>query len=98
MCPALLVDDNGMLVGVVSGRDIKRISSTAFWVGKLFKPVSEFVHNAALITVRPEDTLGTAIAKCAEHNVHRVIVVNDAREPIGVMALTDILRELLRKN
>jgi len=90
------VDDNGILIGVLSGRDIKRISSTAAWISRLFKPVSEFIHNKPVV-VRPDDTLAHAIEKCVDNEVHRLFVVNDDHEPIGVLSLTDILRELLTK-
>jgi len=60
--------------------------------------VSEFVGASKPITVRPDDTLAHALIKCVDHNIHRVFVINDDREPIGVVSLTDILRELLNKN
>jgi len=111
-----VVDDNGKLIGVLSGRDIKRISSTGAWISRLFKPVrvwsvpsssarflhtfplqvSEFVHNKPIV-VRPDDSLSHAITKCVENSIHRVFVVNEDHEPIGVLSLTDILRELLNK-
>lgn len=58
--------------------------------------VSEFIHKKP-IYVRPDDLLSDVIRKCTEHNIHRVFVVNEDFEPIGVVSLTDILRELLQK-
>jgi CBS domain-containing protein len=92
-----IVDDNGSLIGVISARDIKRISSTAAWISRLFKPVSEFVQNKPVV-VRPDDTLEHALVKCVEYDIHRVFVVNEQLEPVGVISLTDILHEFMKKN
>jgi len=44
---------------------------------------------------KASDTLEHAINLLADHSIHRVYVVDDAKKPIGVVTLKDVLCEIL---
>lgn len=50
-----------------------------------------------VVTFRPEDTIGKAIAKFAEHHIRGAPVVNSKSKVIGIVTETDIL-EFLKRN
>jgi len=52
----------------------------------------------APIVVRPDDLLDTVMEKLKMHKIHRVYIVNEDGEPVGVVALKDILELLVRKD
>jgi len=51
-----------------------------------------------VISVRPEDSLGMVIKYITFFRVHRVYIVDDEHRPLGVITLTDLLKELLHYN
>lgn len=48
----------------------------------------------SLVTCTPQDTFATIIDKIVEHHLHRVYVVNDQGQAVGVVTLTDLLRRV----
>ncbi len=49
-----------------------------------------------VITIRPQQTLKEATFLLAEHNIGALVVVNDARQPVGIISERDILRAAAR--
>jgi CBS domain-containing protein len=49
-----------------------------------------------VITIRPEQTLKEATLLLAEHNIGALVVVNNARQPVGIISERDILRAAAR--
>jgi CBS domain-containing protein len=45
-----------------------------------------------VITIRPEQTIRDAARLLAEHNIGALVVVNEARQPIGIISERDIIR------
>ena len=72
-------------------------------VGDVFKnlqtPVDKFLALIASqtelpqITCKESDTAGTVLTKLKQHSIHRVWIVNDAMQPVGVVSLCDLIGE-----
>ncbi len=45
-----------------------------------------------VITVRPEQSIRDAARLLAEHNIGALVVVNEVRQPIGIISERDIIR------
>jgi CBS domain-containing protein len=43
------------------------------------------------VTVAPSTPIGDLAGRMVEHHIHRVIVVDEADRPIGVVSSTDVL-------
>jgi CBS domain-containing protein len=89
-----VLDESGRLVGVLSQTDL-------LWRGDL--PISGLLRrrpsglrvgelmSAPAITVGLDATLGEAARTMRERHVHRLVAVDDAGRPIGVLSATDYL-------
>ena len=49
-----------------------------------------------VITIRPEQTLKEATLLLAEHNIGALVVVNKAKQPVGIVSERDIIRTAAR--
>lgn len=85
---ALPVTDGGQLVGMLTDRDIT-VRSTALGQDPNTTPVRE-VMSSALITCEPDATLGTAEQLMEDKMVRRLVVVDAARRPLGILSLDDL--------
>jgi CBS domain-containing protein len=50
----------------------------------------------SVITVRPQQTLKEAAVLLAEHKIGALVVVNEVRQPIGILSERDIIRVAAR--
>jgi len=89
-----IVSNTGKLIGSISANDIKRITSTARWVSRLFKESQTFIQHEP-ISLKSNDTLELLIDTLVKEKVHRVYVVNSKHAPIGVFSITDVLKEII---
>jgi len=96
-----VVNEQGFLVTTLSSSDLRGLSEDNLKYIKL--PVLEFlkamrggderiVHP---VTCSPRDTLEKIFPQVTAAKIHRVWVTNSAKEPIGVVTLTDILSVLV---
>jgi CBS domain-containing protein len=100
-----VVDKEGKLVGNISLRDLKAMSTDARLFWRLFQTVHNFLlkirhedsgdRPRTIVTVKPTDTLETVIKKLAENRIHRVFIVDESKKPQGVISLKDILKEII---
>lgn len=93
-----VVDDQGKLIATLSSTDVRGLTKDNFHL--ILLPVTEFllkVHNTSSlrtpITCTAEDSLATVIERIVQHKLHRIWVVDDDDHPIGVIALSDIIRK-----
>ncbi len=88
LCP--VVDASGVLVGVLTDRDLCMASYTQ---GKalLEVPVAA-VMARAVRTCRPEDTVATVLQTLQQAQVHRLPVVDARGMLVGVVGTNDLLR------
>jgi hypothetical protein len=82
---APVVDADGVLVGVVSMRDL---------VTKDTELVS-ILMTAPPLTIGPKATIEQAGRIMGESGYHRLVVVDDGNKPIGVVSSLDIVRGLV---
>jgi Zn-dependent protease/predicted transcriptional regulator len=86
---ALPVVDNGRLMGLVSLSDARKLPRDAWPT----TPVAQIMSPSPLVTVAPSEHLGVAIARMAQHGIHQLPVVADARL-LGLLTRADVLRYL----
>ena len=83
-----VIDDFGMLVGVVTDRD----ACMAAYVQRQplhVLPVS-VAMNRHVVTCRPESSDAFVAELMAKHKIRRVPVVDDDMRPIGIVSLNDL--------
>jgi CBS domain-containing protein len=91
-----VVDPDGSLVGVLSQTDLNRARSTEYlWANWPGLAVRHLMTSPA-ITVHKSTPLIIAARRMEEHQVHRLVVVEDGdeRSPIGVLSMTDLIHAL----
>lgn len=83
-----VLDDAGMLIGVVTDRDA---CMAALMAGQ---PLHELRVSTAMsthvVTCRPDDTVRAVAALMARHKIRRIPVVDDDQHPIGIVSLNDL--------
>jgi len=86
-----VVDENGKLFGTLSSSDLRGIPADQLL--KVMTPTAEFINSTPQnVICVASDTLGNVMKKVMDHQVHRVWMINDKQEPIGVVSLGDIIR------
>jgi CBS domain-containing protein len=91
-----VVDDGGALVGVLSQTDLNRARSTEYlWANWPGLAVRHLMTSPA-VTVHRSTPLIVAARMMEQHQIHRLVVVEDGdeRSPVGVLSMTDLIRAL----
>lgn len=85
------VVEDGKVVGVVTDRDIVlRVVAE----GRSFDdPISEAMSDGEVLSVKEDDILADATAKMANHQVRRLVVLNDAGALSGILSLGDVAKD-----
>jgi CBS domain-containing protein len=93
-----VVDEDGLLVGVLSQTDIIHARAVAhLWSRWPGLRVRHLMHSPAL-TADPSMTMEEAAQIMERAHVHRLIVVDDDQlKPIGVISTTDLVRALAHR-
>jgi CBS domain-containing protein len=87
-----VVDDTGMLLGVLTDRDL---AMACYTQGK--SPEQVRVASAmskAVYSVRPDDSLAEVISAMKTHKVRRIPVVTEGGHLLGLISVSDVLRRL----
>jgi CBS domain-containing protein len=91
-----VVDATGTLVGVLSQTDLVRARAdqqlAKNWPGL---PVGEIMTKPAL-TISATARLDEAARVMEERRVHRLVVTDEAANPIGIISTSDLVRSWLR--
>ena len=89
-----VVDETGAVVGVVSRSDLLHARShepfATDWPGLR---VNRLMSRPA-VTVSGSTVVTEAATLMEEHNVHRLVVLDDARHPVGILSTMDLARAL----
>ena len=89
-----VVDGLGRLVGVISQTDLVRLRGSSLpatgWHGLM---VRDLMTTPAK-TIPSSSALEEAARLMAAEHVHRLVVVDSRRSPIGVISESDIVREM----
>ena len=91
-----VVDHTGSLVGVLSQTDLNRARSTEYlWVNWPGLAVRHLMTSPA-ITIHRSTPLIVAARKMEQHQIHRLVVVEDGDDstPIGILSMTDLIHAL----
>ncbi|PHY19181.1 CBS domain-containing protein [Caulobacter sp. BP25] len=85
------VVEDGKVVGVVTDRDIVlRVVAE----GRSFdSPISDAMSDGDVLSVKEDDVLADATAKMANHQVRRLLVLNDAGDLTGILSLGDVAKD-----
>jgi CBS domain-containing protein len=87
-----VVDEHGMLVGVISQTDL--LWGPGLHIAALLRSKTSGLRVGELMTSPPVTVpLSTAIVEAArimlEHKVHRLVAIDDQARPVGVLSATD---------
>jgi CBS domain-containing protein len=89
-----VVDADDRLVGVISQTDLVRLrGSTLPWTGWHGLIVRDLMTTPAK-TISASASLDEAARRMIDEHVHRLVVVDNRRMPIGVISESDIVREI----
>lgn len=91
-----VVDHAGSLVGVLSQTDLNRARSTEYlWSNWPGLAVRHLMTSPAVVVHRSTPLI-IAARKMEEHQIHRLVVVEDGDDssPIGVLSMTDLIHAL----
>jgi signal-transduction protein with cAMP-binding, CBS, and nucleotidyltransferase domain len=90
----VVVDSAGLMEGLISRTDLITLRAhDEYWQGLK----AEHVMVKKVICVTPDTPLRDALALLLLRKIHRVIVVEDCEQsskPLGVLSLTDIVRDM----
>jgi CBS domain-containing protein len=91
-----VVDADGILVGVLSQTDLVRARANqnlvANWPGLA---VGQVMTKPAL-TIASTATLEQAAKQMEQSRVHRLVVIDAAATPIGIISTSDLFRSMVR--
>jgi CBS domain-containing protein len=85
-------DAAGRFVGVLSQSDL----SNPRLPGKVRHPTVEDIMTADLMAVYADDSALAAATKMAEHDVHRMFVLDKDRKLVGVVSALDVVKAVAR--
>ncbi len=91
-----VVDEAGLVVGVISQTDLLRARATEYlWANWAGLRVRHLMTSPAL-TIRQDEPISVAARKMELHHVHRLVVVSDEDEavPIGQISTSDVVRAM----
>jgi IMP dehydrogenase len=89
---APVLDDDGELVGVLSETDLLEAKVGDQVAGPL--QVVADAMTPALLAVGPNEPVAEVVALMIAHRAHRVLVLADGGELLGIITTVDVLREL----
>ena len=89
-----VVDSSDRVIGVVSQTDLVRLrGSTLPWAGWHGLMVRDVMTKPAK-TIKGSSSLAEAARQMTDAGVHRLVIVDDAQRPIGVISESDLVREI----
>jgi len=96
-----IVNEQGKLVGNLSVTDLRGITNET--LNTLRNPVLEYLalrcetkEILSPVTCKAQDSFISIMKKAVENRIHRVWIVNDSFEPVGVHTLSDFCRVSLK--
>ncbi len=90
-----VVDEAGVLVGVVSQTDMVRARTTqGLWASWPGLKVKHLMTSPAL-TIAADAGMPEAAMLMEGNHVHRLVVVGDNGKPVGIVSTTDLLRAIV---
>jgi arabinose-5-phosphate isomerase len=89
------LDESGALVGVLSQTDLVRARANQTLVSNWRGLAVGRIMTRPALTIASTATLEEAAAVMERHRVHRLVVVDAATTPIGIISTSDLVRSWL---
>jgi predicted transcriptional regulator len=89
---AVIIDNDGRPTGIVTEGDIVKLLASI--PSSIYVPVKN-VMTRTLITINSSDLVKDALVLMFLKNAKRLIVLDDEKKLVGIIAQTDILRMIL---
>jgi CBS domain-containing protein len=90
----VVVDDTGQVVGMVTDRDA---CMAAFTCGAALHDIPVTTAMAKnVVTCGPSDSETAVAETMAKHKIRRIPVVDEGKQPVGVVSLNDLARTMAR--
>lgn len=89
----LVVDEKGVLQGILTRKDILYLLATGRAVRN---PRLADVMTVNPITAKPDETIGSILERMNEAKIRHMPIVDDQGKPLGVISLRDILEHIAR--
>ncbi len=94
----VVVDREGYAVGVISRTDLVNAGFVAPYLHHFRGMTAEHLMSSPVIAVAPDTPVTDAVALIREKRIHRLVVVRpedpDHLRPVGILSMTDLVREL----
>jgi len=84
-----VVDGDGVLVGVITDGDLRRLLEKT---NEIFNLKAKDVMNTNPKTITKDELAVTAATKMENYGITALIVVNEEKKPIGIIHLHDLMR------
>jgi CBS domain-containing protein len=89
-----VIDNQGAAMGVISGMDILKVMAKKNWESMM----AENIMTSKVETAKPTSTIAEAARMMREKNIHRLLVLSEtgigiSQRPIGILSMSDIVRE-----
>lgn len=91
----LPVTQDGILIGVISQTDLLNARSSDLIGANWGRVKVRHLMTRPAVTVHLNTSVERAARLMLERHIHRLVVVDEEEEPIGVITSTDLLRTLL---
>ena len=92
---APIVDQNDVLLSVVSEGDMLRLAASEGFEATLAHCLTHLKPAKAMITVEKHHSFADAYRLILKHSLHRLVVVDSAMKLQGLVTRSDILRLLI---
>lgn len=99
-----VLDDRGVLIGVISARDVRFVVKSPAHMYLLYEPISKFIvqihaeeinERSPAICCNPDDSLKSVIKKLLINRINRVYTTDPNGQLTKVISLTDVLLALM---
>jgi CBS domain-containing protein len=94
-CGAVPVVDAGRPIGILTDRDVALAVANEPDVGN--RPVSDFMSKG-IVSVAPGASLQEVAAMFAQHEIHRLLVVDSDGQLLGIIAWADLAPHVSEKS
>jgi CBS domain-containing protein len=91
-----VVDENGCLVGMISQTDLVRARANSHLVSNWPGLAVGQIMSKPALTIESGASIEDAAKQMDQRRVHRLVVVDAAATPIGIISTSDLVRSWLR--
>jgi CBS domain-containing protein len=86
----VITNDEGVAIGVISQIDLVSL----YFDKKCLTRKARDVMTEGVIDIQPNASVEEGAVRMAKRNIHRLFVLDEKRRPIGVLSVTDVVRDM----